>query len=289
MIKTIFVPASGTQADQYTFAAALAVAKPLGAHLDFYHQRTSACEAAIQLPHVQFCVGTAIPHALARLDQRDEDLSDLAAKHFGEFCEANKIPVRQDGGAMGDVSASWTEETDQAETRLMFHARHSDLVVVGRQHSNDLMPYDLIEWLVVGSGRPVLIAPDSAVTQVTGTVVVGWKETPEAAHAIAAAVPLLKRAGRVVLVSIEENQAATLGTLKHLARQLQWHGIDAESNICSDKSTPAAAQLSRVAGELHADLMVVGGYGHRPMREAVWGGVTRSLIERADLPVLMMH
>jgi len=49
----------------------------------------------------------------------------------------------------------------------MFHARHSDLVVVGRRHSSDLMPYDLIEWLVVGSGRPVLIAPDSAVTQVT--------------------------------------------------------------------------------------------------------------------------
>jgi len=98
MIKTIFVPASGTQADQYTFAAALAVAKPLGAHLDFYHQRTSACEAAIQLPHVQFCVGTAITHALARLDQRDEDLSDLAAKHFGNFAKPIKYPYGKTAG-----------------------------------------------------------------------------------------------------------------------------------------------------------------------------------------------
>jgi nucleotide-binding universal stress UspA family protein len=151
------------------------------------------------------------------------------------------------------------------------------------------MPYNLIEWLLMGSGRPILIAPDSEVTQVTGTVVVGWKETPEAVHALAAALPLLKRADRLVLVSVEEDQAAAIGALEHLAHQLQWHGIVADTTIYSGKSGPAAAQLNRVAGELHADLLVVGGYGHRPLREAVCGGVTRALIERADLPVFMIH
>ncbi len=107
--------------------------------------------------------------------------------------------------------------------------------------------------------------------------------------ALAAALPLLTRANRVVLVSVEEDKAAPITALEHRARQLQWHGIVAEPNICRDNSTPAAAQLSRVAGELHADLPVVGGYGHRPLREAVFGGVTRALVERADLPVFMMH
>jgi nucleotide-binding universal stress UspA family protein len=289
MIKTIFVPASGTQSDHSVFAAALAVARPLGAHLDFYHQRLSACEAALRLPPVQFCVGPAITQALDNLEQRDENLSTTAISHIKEFCAANKVSIRQDAGITDEMSASWMEETDQAEARLMIHARHSDLVVVGRQHTNNLMPYNFIEWLLLSSGRPILIAPDSKITRVTGTVVVGWKETAEAARALAAALPLLKRADRVVLVSVEEDQAAPISCLEHLAHQLQWHGIVAEPRICRDKSSPAVAQLNKVAGELRADLLVIGGYGHRPLREAVFGGVTRAFMEGADLPVFMVH
>jgi nucleotide-binding universal stress UspA family protein len=289
MIKTIFVPASGTETDVSVFAAALAAARPLGAHMDFYHVRLSACEAAIRSPHVQFCVGATISDALGQLEKRDENLSSAASRHFAEFCEANKVAVVQEPSAVDQVSASWVEETDQAERRLMFRARHSDLVVLGRQHSKDLMPYDLIELLLMGSGRPILIAPDSITTKVTGTVVVGWKETPQAAHALAAAIPLLKRAQRVVLVSVEEDDAATIGSLGHLAQQLKWQGIAAEANFIAGRSKHASAQLAKVASELRADLLVVGGYEHRPMREAVWGGVTRALIEHAELPVFMMH
>src|SRR5277367_1995586 len=289
MIKTIFVPASGTQSDHSVFAAALAVARPLGAHLDFYHQRMSACEAAIRLPPVQFVVGPAITHALDNLEQRDKDLSTTAIRHIEEFCAANKVSMRQNAGVTDHISASWTEETDQAEARLMFHARHSDLVVVGRKHTNDLMPYKLTEWLLMGSGRPIVIAPASEVTRVTGTVVVGWKETPEAARSLAAALPLLIQADSVVLVSVDEDQAAPINCLEHLAHQLQWHGIVAEPKICRDKSSAVAARLNRVAQELHADLLVIGGYGHGRLREAVCDGVTRAFMERADLPVFMAH
>jgi nucleotide-binding universal stress UspA family protein len=123
----------------------------------------------------------------------------------------------------------------------------------------------------------------------TGVAIVGWKETPEASRALAAAMPQLRGARRVFLVSVEEDQAATLADLEHLARQLQWNGIAAEPRFISDKSTEVSRQLMKLAAETHADLLVVGGYGHRPLREAVYGGVTRALIESADLPILMMH
>lgn len=289
MIKTILVPTSGTQADANTFAAALAVASPLAAHVDFYHQRLSLCEAAVRSRHVQFSVGPALSDALEQLARRDSDLSAMAAKHFAQFCETHEVVVRQTPPAIDNVSANWAEETDQADERLMFYARHSDLVVLGRQHSNDLMPNNLIEWLLMGSGRPILIAPDATTTKVTGTVVVGWKETPEAARALAAAMPLLQRAQRVVLVSVEEKHAATIKTLEHLAQRLSWHGIAAEANFVRAPSTHPSAQLDTVAADLRADLLVVGGYGHTPLREAVCGGITRALIEHAELPVLMMH
>jgi len=289
VIKTIFVPASGTQTDDAVFAAALAVARPLAAHLDVYHQRLSVCEAAARTPHVQFCAGPALNGALADLEQRDDNLSAVARNHFEKFCAENAIAVGQTSAAMDDVSANWIEETDQAEQHFMFHARHSDLTVLGRRHSNDLMRYNLIEWLLLGSGRPILIAPESSSAQVTGTAIVGWRETPEVAHALAAALPLLERARRVVLLSVEESHAATLETLEHLAQRLKRHGIAAETRFLAGKSKSTAVQLAQQAAELHADLLVVGGYGHGPLREAVCGGVTRALIEHADVPVFMMH
>jgi nucleotide-binding universal stress UspA family protein len=77
--------------------------------------------------------------------------------------------------------------------------------------------------------------------------------------------------------------------LDHLLHRLAWHGIAAESRQFTHVSEPTAKRLPRVAEELGADLLVIGGYGHGPLREAAFGGVTRMLIEGAKVPVLMMH
>jgi nucleotide-binding universal stress UspA family protein len=289
MIKTIFVPASGTKTDDSVFATALAVARPLAAHLDFYHLRLSVCEAAVRSPHVQFCIGPALGEALDNLKQRDEALSAGALEHFKRFCEAAEVAIQRAPTTLAAVTAQWIEETDHIEKRLMIHARHSDLVVLGRQHTYDLMPNGLIEWLLMGCGRPILIVPESNKTSRMSTIVVGWKETPEAARALTVAMPLLKQAGRVVLLSVEEHNAANASTLQDLAKQLQWQGISAETRCVGGESREASQRLSQAAAQLEADLLVVGGYGHGPLREAVFGGVTRALIQRADLPVLMMH
>ncbi|MGC1523293.1 MAG: universal stress protein [Steroidobacteraceae bacterium] len=288
-MKTILVPASGTQTDGCVFATALAVARPLAAHLNFYHLRLSVYEAAVRSPHVQYCMGPALADALDSLKKRDQKLAASAVEHFKDFCEEKGVTVQRAPTALPVVTAHWIEETDDAEKRLMLHARHSDLIVLGRQHTNDLMPYELIEWLLLSCGHPILIAPDSTAIRPMNTVVVGWKETPEAARAVAAAIPLLKQAARVVLVSVEEDNAADVEALEGLAQQLKWHGISAETRCIGGKSKTASTELAQIAAELHADLLVVGGYGHKPLREAVFGGVTRALIERADLPVFMMH
>ena len=95
MIKSILVPTSGTQTDDGVFAAALAVARPLAAHLDFYHLRLSAREAAVRSPHTQFCAPSVINDALDLLQRQEEHLSAVAVKHFIEFCAENKLAVRQ--------------------------------------------------------------------------------------------------------------------------------------------------------------------------------------------------
>ncbi|MGC2033189.1 MAG: universal stress protein [Steroidobacteraceae bacterium] len=289
MIKTVFVPTSGSDTDDAVFATALAIARPLSVHLDFYHSRLTVYEAVARSPPVQFCVGSALANALNDLRQEDDNLSVGAAKHFDAFCAANGIAVRCAPTIANDVSAMLTQETDHSETRLLLNARHSDLVVLGRQRHRDWMPYNLIELLLLGSGRPVVIASSVPPVTVTGTIVVGWKESPEAARALGAAMPLLQAAQRVVLVNIAEDRDAAPLELDHLLHRLAWHGIAAESRQITQVSKPTSRHLLRVAEEFGADLLVIGGYGHGPLRESVFGGVTQALIERAELPVLMMH
>jgi hypothetical protein len=174
MIKIIFVPTSGTDADDSVLAAALAVARPLNAHLDCFHLRFSVGEAVARSPHVQNCVGSSLSGALLTLEERDEQRANSAMAHFESFCSSNRVAIRAAPGDSEEVSAQHLVETDEAEERLVYHARHRDLTVLGRPHTHNLLAPNLIERLLMDSGRPIVIAPDSGRTTATGNIVVGW-------------------------------------------------------------------------------------------------------------------
>jgi len=289
LIKNILVPASGSPTDRGVFGAALALARPLGAHLAFLHVRIPTAEAAARAPHVDLCMGQGLTDALDHLSEEEARLAMTAFQHFNEFCRKNALPVITDPKPSDAVSAGWNQVTGHTEARLAILARHSDLVVLGRPKRVDYMPGRLIENLLMNCGRPLLIAPDSAPKQLTGTVAVGWKETPEAARALTAAMPILQAAQRVVVLGVAENDQAVAGSLDDLVRQLRWHGIDAQSRVIARKAGKAAVELPQAAAELQADLLVVGGFGRGPLRELVFGGVTRSLIDQAPCAVFMLH
>jgi len=287
VIKSILVPTSGSDTDKSVFNTAFAIASPLGAHLSFFHVRLSPVAAAAYA-HLEFCQGPELADALEGLRQHEQARSIQARKHFDAFCGENRIPIHERPDGVDGLSASWLEETDQAEQRLLLRARHHDLVVMGRRRSSDHLPAALIETLLVHSGRPLVIAPSSPPRSVCGTVVVGWKETAEAARTLAFALPVLKQAKHVVVLSIFERGASS-EALDGCARQLAWHGIIPDVELLGDGSRPAAVELVEAAARRDAELLVVGGFGHGQWREFVFGGVTRALIEHADLPVFMAH
>ena len=97
------------------------------------------------------------------------------------------------------------------------------------------------------------------------------------------------RALRSALATLREQGESAPESLDHLANQLAWHGIEAEVRVGSCQAGPPAVQLPRMAADLHADLLVVGGFGHRPLREVVFGGVTLALIRHGELPIFMPH
>jgi len=283
MIKTLFIPASGSDTDHSVFGTAHAIGAACAAHLRFHHIHLSAGTAAPFAPHVDFAVGRGIAAALEELQQSCETLAVNAFAHYRTFCETRQIPMQITPDESRGVTASWSEDTNASVSRLLIHARHSDISVLGRPRNRDFMPSALIETLLTRSGRPIVLAPDSDAPQSIKTVVVGWKETPEAARALTAAMPLLEQASRVVLLSVAEDGAASESALTDLASQLVWHGVSPEVRVCP------AGELQTAAAQFHPDLVVVGGFGHGQFRERMFGGVTQSLIYGAPFPVFMMH
>ena len=143
--------------------------------------------------------------------------------------------------------------------------------------------------LLTEAGRPVVVAPDAAPQGPFRTVLIGWKETAQCARALTSVMPLLKGAQRVILLTVTTEMDRSRITLSHLARQLSWNGVTAEVTTRAGSTKYVAQQLTDAAAAEHADLLVVGGYGHNALREHYFGGVTRDLLAAARLPIFLMH
>ncbi len=288
-MKSFLIPIGGSDTDRGLFEAALAAARPFSSHMNFLHVHIGPGEAALNSPHTGFAMGPALSSALQELDAKAQTRSELAARHFREFCAKANVEIRDAPERMDTVTASWREEDGSALSRILFHARHHDLVVVGRAKSANGLPPDFLEQLLVGCGRPVLIAGPATAPALTGTVMVCWKESPEAARAVNAAMPLLRHARKVVVVSIAENGDDPSEALAAVARQLAWNGVRAELRTVLSSGGSIPALLSAAAHECGADLVVLGAYGHSRVHEILFGSCTQAVIRNAETAVLLMH
>jgi len=196
------------------------------------------------------------------------------------------------------LSAEWEVRPDKATDLIAFvtkRARYADLAVLGQAHPDH--PFfdtlaKLPEAVMLGCGRPALIVPaGSLATAVGERVLVAWNGTREAARAVGDALPLLRHAAAVTVVSVSAHANDEDGdTAADLARHLSRHEIPAASShlVASDIGAAGEVILAQ-AEELGCDLIVMGGYGHSRTRELILGGVTRAVLQRMTIPVLMSH
>ncbi|HEY6994089.1 MAG TPA: universal stress protein [Xanthobacteraceae bacterium] len=288
MIKTVLVPASGSDTDAVVFETALAAARPCRAHLEFFHLRVSSGEALRLTPHASFARGKGLHNALQELHQDAEKRSEAAQCHVREFCKQHRIAVADAPGFFRKVSASWHEEHGNGEEPFITRARVNDLAVMGRFTRPNGLPPDLLQRLLVECGRPILVAGPRAPRTLVGTVMVCWKDARESARALTAAMPLLTEAEHVVIAAVDEGRASG-NDAAAVARQLSWHGIHAETQTIAADGRPIAALLSSAAADCGADLMVMGSYSRGPLREEIFGGCTQAILEHAELPVFLLH
>jgi nucleotide-binding universal stress UspA family protein len=288
-MKNILVLTGGGNSDESVFATAYAVAQPLAAHLEFFHVRLEPGEAAAWEPHSEFVRGPGVREMMQRL-RADGDMRSAASKrNFDQLCKLHGITVTEEPRAGGGVSADWREEVGEAECRLVYQVRRHDMVIIGRRTGPNGLPPDVLEQVLLSGGRPLLVAPAKPARRPVSTVMVCWKETAEAARAVGAALPLLVKAERVVLLGVKERDPSLASGLDDLSSQLAWHGINADVDFRSSVTGSVREVLLSAIRSHDADLVVMGAYGHSRARQTIFGGFTHSVLESSEIAALLMH
>jgi nucleotide-binding universal stress UspA family protein len=288
MIKTILVPASGNPTDDAVFTSALAVARAFDAHLDVLHVRVDA--AAMVAAMATDGSGAAMVSGLVeRIDEEATRREDTARQLFQRFCQRERLPIEDTPAGQQSPTAQWLRQTGDEAYWVREYGRAADLLVIGHPADDQGVPIDTIEAALVGSGRPVLIVPAARLVSLPETIVIAWKAAPEAARAVTAAMPLLSKAKRILIVTVAEEQGLSDEEGARLTAALSWHGLNASTRHLRPDQLGAADTLLAAAAEQGA-LIVMGAYGrHSRLREWIFGGFTEHVLRGAAVPVLMMH
>lgn len=273
--RTVLVP-TGTDGGDEDIRAAAALCQDAGAHLSVL-----ALALSMTPPMGEY----AAISAEAWLEDRRE-----AERSLGTRLDGVRALLAQTG-VSADIAGEIIEPAS-ADAVIGRRARYADLTYVGAGLPADQpLRERVIEGALFESGRGVLLVPAGAkATLAPRRVVVGWDSGPEAARAAREALDMLATADEVRLMLVdpvegEFGQGAEPGA--DMAAFLARHGARVSVDRLPSGGRAVASVLARHATDVAADLLVMGGYGHSRLRERIFGGVTRSILDDLPLPVFM--
>ena len=283
--RTILVAASGGSASGGAIELAAQLARRFNAHLEGFHVKTDPRDMMLAAGD-----GVGVTMPAGWIDGMNVEAKELAARTRAAFEAAVARHGLAAAGAslVAPASANWREEVGHAPLLLSARARFCDLAVLGRsERVIDEPASTAIEETLIHSGRPVLLAPADVPATVGEAVALAWDGSPAAVRAAAAALPFIRTARSVSIVTIGDARAAEITAL---TEYLAWHGVAAlHCPVRAIAGVNAGRQLLDEAASVRADLLVMGGYGHAFWRELLFGGATREVTWSGLLPILLSH
>ncbi|HEX2942790.1 MAG TPA: universal stress protein [Rhodopila sp.] len=285
MFKYILVPIVGDSVDRPILETALTTARLSAAHLACLHVRSDVQQRLVAIANSGDMGGVAdLGSTIETLEQRAGERQRKAASIFEEFCAAANLTVSRQPQA-GRPSAELMFETGEDAPCVAAYGRGADLVVIG---DTTMSGWAVVEAALLGTGRPVLLAPPQAPSRIAGTVAIAWKDTAETARAVTAAMPFIEMAQHVIIFVVEEQIELGEKSATRLRAALSWHGPNVSvERLPQDGRPPVETLLAALDGR--ADLLVMGAYGRSRLRQVIFGGFTRHILNGVNLPVLMSH
>jgi nucleotide-binding universal stress UspA family protein len=279
-MKTILVPTQNVPTMKSTLETAVLLAQRTGAYIEGVPLWFGVPEFVAAEFASTFSIETY-------RERRDEETAE-ARKLFETF-------MRERGIAAGRTTADrpwfgWFAEVAPGEDLVGDHGRTLDVIVMSRPGAGTAAPYHrAIESGLFESGRPVLLSPPIAPKEIATNIMIHWNGSTEQARTNALAMPLLRLAGRVTVLTVTGGQDVPGPSADQVRKQLRYNNIAAEPMTIELEGRSTGEAILAAAKARGCDLLIKGAFTRNRLRQMIFGGATRHVMQHADLPLLMAH
>ncbi len=279
-MKTILLPTEHTAAMASALDTALLLAQKFGSCIEGFPLRPAVADMVAMDPDTGL--------TMVAVKENDAEMVQQAESLFRSFMQRHGVPPRAEE-VPASLSWSWLGTAPSGHDFVGSYGRVFDAIVLARPGEEWQSPSMVtLESALFESGRPVVIASPTSPPSLATNVLIAWNCSTEQARAIAFAMPLLRRAERITILTVEGATVAGPSG-QQLARALAMNGIAAATITIAAGKRNAGEIILAKAAELGCDLLVKGAYTQSRLRQMIFGGTTRHILAHAKLPVLMAH
>ena len=284
MIRKILVPVRGDGKAESVIVYAAVLAKAAKSHIEVTH-----CRAR---PEDLMPYGVPIPKMLRKqMLEQASSIADAEEQVLKDEFEAlaKKAGIKIVSGNGGDgPSAEWVEEAGRQVDVIRQHGRLADVIVVPKPDIDRNLGTNTLKAALFNTGRPVLMVPDKkdAPESLGQNVTIAWNGSLESSRAVTMTLPILRSAKSVTILSSGGEPAAA--SAEKLQEYLRAHEIESTISRFSGSGNVGKTLLS-LSTELGADCLIMGAYGDSHERETVFGGNTQHVVDKAVMPVILVH
>ncbi|WP_375723848.1 universal stress protein [Arcobacter sp. KX21116] len=279
--KRIFFPLGGGGELRSRIHGALLIGKYFKAHLEIFKSQAR--------PSQIMKFDNSLPDTVLK------ELNAMTKDRLKEEINEHEIIFKEEIKKVGSTSSSKSKNNTATATIITGEgfrsklieeeSKYCDLVIVSTPHEARITA--TFETAVTKSGKPALMFPRKMKKFSAEKILIGWNNSPEAARAVSESIPLLKNAKKVHIIS-SKKYGKDLNQISKLQNYLEDHGIDTSFEIVKTTKTPGQALLT-YAKDGKFDLIVAGAFGHRGLRELMFGGTTKYMLKNSDIPIFMAH
>src|SRR5271168_45319 len=279
-MKSILVPTENGAAMASALDTALLLAQKFDGCIEGFPLRPAVADLVAMDPDSGL--------TMVAVKENDAEMVRQAETLFHSFMDSHHIAQRT-GEGQASLSWAWLNDAPSGHDFVGSYGRVFDMIVLARPGDEWQSPSMItLESALFESGRPVLIAPPSPPRSLGTNILVAWNNSTEQARTMADAMPLLRLAQRITILTVEGATVAGPSGAE-MARSLKMNGIAAEPITLKQSKRNASETLLAKADELGCDLIVKGAYTQSRLRQMIFGGTTRHILANAKLPVLMAH
>ena len=277
--RTILVPVEQHDLMNSTLETALCLAQKFDSYIEGFALRVASPAA--------YAMADAAALTIPKLEQDIAENAKQTRGLFETFMQEHGVPC---GAHTSALSSKWLEDAPGGDHFVGSHGRLFNVIVLGRPgHNPNGSRMGTLEAALFESGRPVLIAPPSPRPQMGTNALVAWNCSTEQARTIAFAMPILKRAARVVVLTVEGGAVVPGPTGQQLCHYLQLSGVPAKPLTVGLNGRLTGEAVLEHANALSCDLLIKGAYTQSRLRQFIFGGTTQYILSNATLPVFMAH